>query len=180
VRRGWCGGRKGNGEGGRGVMMVEVDDDFGSSLARCTGRVGRCMRDGGNPKYRLGSVEGSSGCWRMEAVEVWWKTVGLVECWGGWGCCDGSSCFGTCPMSVSSCAGGVSFFCFKVAVVVSKAPFADPFSSFPLHIYGDDIQSSTRRDPSVRILFIHDFEVPIPDPLDSLYPFRQFMRWKDM
>lgn len=128
------------------------------SLARCTGRVGRCMRDGGNPKYRLGSVEGSSGCWRMEAVEVWWKTVGLVECWGGWGCCDGQSCFGTCPMSVSSCAGGVSFFCFKAAVVVYKAPFADPFSfslsralatisktpfadlfsSFPLHIYGDD------------------------------------------
>ncbi len=103
-------------------------------------------------------------------------------------------------MSVSSCAGGVSFFCFKAAVVVSKAPFADPFSfslsralatisktpfadlfsSFPLHIYGDDIQSSTRRDPSVRILFIHDFEVPIPDPLNSLYSFRQFMRWKDM
>lgn len=90
MRRGWCGGRKGNGGGGRGVMMVEVDDDdFGSSLACCTGRVGRCMRDGGNPKYRLGSVEGSSGCWRMEAVEVWWKTVGLVECWVGWGCCDG-------------------------------------------------------------------------------------------
>lgn len=61
-------------------------------------------------------------------------------------------------MSVSSCAGGVSFFCFKAAVVVYKAPFADPFSfslsralatisktpfadlfsSFPLHIYGDD------------------------------------------
>lgn len=81
---------EGNGEGGRGVKMVEVDDDdFGSSLARCTDRVGRCIRDGGNPKYRLGSVEGSSGCWRMEAVEVWWKTVGLVECWGGWGCCDG-------------------------------------------------------------------------------------------
>ncbi len=103
-------------------------------------------------------------------------------------------------MSMSSCAGGVSFFLLQGCGGGVQSPLCRSifffslqslsnnfqnsicrlFSSFPLHIYGDDIQSSTRRDPSVQILFIHDFDVPIPDPLKSLHPFRQFMRWKDM